>query len=97
MTYVHLKLVLKPGEVEVEITLLHQVWMPAGQLSDDTGRHVLNKLILAIQQVQEWLPRVTHPSFTEDLHSAFILLQCKSYSFSYGIPQINRLFFLAIH
>lgn len=48
-TYVRFKLVLQPGEVKVEVGLLHEHRVPASELGDDTGSHVLHKLIIPVE------------------------------------------------
>lgn len=74
-TYIDFELVFKPGQVKVEVTLLHDVRVPAGKLGNDSGRHVLHKLIRPVQQVEEWLPySVGKFGFTEYFYSGLVLL-----------------------
>lgn len=78
VTYILLELVLEPGEVEVQVALLHELRVPASELSNDTSRHMLHKLILTVQKVEERLPDITFTLVAEDLHSGLVLLKCKS-------------------
>lgn len=74
-TYIHLELVHEPGQVEVEVAALHEHGVPAGKLGDDAGRHVLDELVLAVQQVEERLPVAA--LVAEDLHAGLVLLEFK--------------------
>lgn len=74
-TYIHLELVLQPGEVEMQVALFHELRVPTGQLGDNASCHVLHKLVLTVKQVKEWLPDIAVFGVTEYFHPRFIFLK----------------------
>lgn len=76
-SYLHLKLVFQPRQVEVEIGTFHWSLRPASDLGDDSGGHIGDEAVLPVQQVQEGTPdRFLCPvrKVVEDFDTGTVLL-----------------------
>lgn len=83
LTYGDDELVLEPLQVEVDVRLGHLLVAPAGQLGEDSRRHVDDEAVRAVQERQERRPDVLlalRGVVQEDFDAAAVLLRCSRFN-----------------